>query len=204
MSDVDNPAALREHLGQRARRRVPEALIATVGVSLGVYAELAIADWGVINWINLLYGIFLSVGLTLVGRRQQRLREAMANLELREKVGVIEAHALRAEGETSDPLWCLYVASDARAALHLFPLANPPEQADLLIAIERAFRAMKGAGLVAQLSDSARVCVRQGSSALAVALPRTASMEHPSGRAALEAVDDFVRVLRARDDESAR
>ena len=174
----------------RVRTAAPYLLIVAVGLAVGGWADAATTDWGPDDWISLAYGIFLTLGLTFIGRRQQDLQEATANLELREKVGVIESNALRAGGAV-DPLWCLYTASDARAALHLYPLADEAQQRDFLLAVHHAFRGMRESGVVRHLSGYSFDCVHEGTRALYLEMGQIVGRGSAEGATAIDEVGRF-------------
>jgi hypothetical protein len=161
--------------------------IISAGIALAIWANVKSDQWHLNDWIALVYGTVLTLGITFLGRRQQRLQEAAANLELREKVGVIEAAGLRAATNT-DQLWCLYLASDCRAALHLFPLANDAQQVDLLVAIARGFRSVYQSRVTDSLSDAAHDCVYYGVAALHEEMQQIVSSSNSAGLEAFEQI----------------
>jgi hypothetical protein len=184
--------SMRRRWRRRALATLPYTGIVSAAIIVGVWASRVSPAWGTPDWVALLYVTLLTLAVTFFGLRQRRLQEALANLELREKVGVIEANSLRA-GETTDTLWCFYVAPDARAALHLFDLADDAQRRDLLISIKRAYDSMLDTRVTERLTQKELVCVLNGSEALSAELwdrvdPRSVELKR-----ALDAVNELLR-----------
>ena len=192
--------ARRRHLFQVV---FPSAAV-VLGIGVGLLVQWKSPDWKAPDWVSLLYAIALSVGgFYLAGylsNQTQQLQEATANLELREKVGVIEGHALRSSRPDSDALWSLYVASDVRAALHLYPQAEKTQQDDLLAAIQNAYGSMLRADFATRLTEPEGLCVREGTESMMADLTRVAgSRSHD----ALASADAFTKGLLASSTTSS-
>ncbi|MEU3163068.1 hypothetical protein [Streptosporangium sp. NPDC006930] len=169
---------------------LPYLIIIFVGVAIGWLADSKYSGWNFDNWVDLGYGTFVALGLTFIGRRQQSMQEALANLQLREKIGVVEGHALRA-GWNTEPLWCIYVASDARAAMHLFHLASDRQRTDMLNAISLAYEAMTYYKAYQRFSGVDHDCVLAGTEALLEEMDGLVSRRATEGRTAFRKVSEF-------------
>lgn len=66
------------------------------------------------------------------------VQEALAGLETREKIGVLQAHSFRAR-EGGDLDWALYVAADARAAVPVYAFADRSIREELTTALKESF-----------------------------------------------------------------
>ena len=131
--------------------------IVVLGVLTGVLGTVLFPmDWGPDDWISLSVGVFTTMAVAVVAQRQDAIRgatemkrksseDAFASLDFQEKLGVIEANAYRTAG--MDPDWCMYVASDARAAMYVFEYVDADQQSNYLSAVGAAFRSMQTAKL---------------------------------------------------------
>jgi hypothetical protein len=186
-------------IGERLVASIPYFLILASGLAIALVERATDSTWHLSDGISLLFGILFSFALVFIGRRQGNLQEALSNLEMREKIGVIEASALRSKNNT-DSLWCLYVASDARAALYLFPLASEAVREDFLYAVKRAFDAILASGVVERLDADQFEVVAVGVQHLKNEITDLVNQEYQLGLDAVKRVGELER----RMDELTR
>jgi hypothetical protein len=122
--------------GERLRRASPVFVGAVIAaIWLGLAAILADNhDWGAGSWFSAVSGLLVFLVALWLSRQQTLLQTALANLELREKIGVINGQA----DEVAEPGLhhrAIYFFGDVMASLALFDKADKKEQETYITAV---------------------------------------------------------------------
>jgi hypothetical protein len=118
-------------------RQAPPVLVGSViaAIWLGLAAILARShDWGAGSWFSAVSGLLVFLVALWLSRQQTILQTALANLELREKIGVINGQA----DEVAKPGLhhrAIYFFGDVMASLALFDKADKKEQETYITAV---------------------------------------------------------------------
>jgi HAMP domain-containing protein len=114
-----------------------------VAVWLGLAAILARNhDWGASSWFSAVSGLLVFLVALWLSRQQTLLQTALANLELREKIGVINGQADEI-GEQGLHHRAIYFFGDVMASLALFDKADKKEQATYVTAVNTTLAQVK-------------------------------------------------------------
>ena len=118
------------------------------------------ADWG----SNVVFAYVITIATIFLGQRQQRIQEATADAELIGKIGSIRGNLdraiLRCEASAVEQLFI-----DARAGLHLVPLADPTRRDEYFTTVEIFVKEIND-----MIVDSVRAYTRWNPSAWAAML----------------------------------
>jgi hypothetical protein len=126
-------------------RQAPPVFVGAViaAVWLGIAATLAgNFDWGPSSWFSAVSGLLVFLVALWLNRKQTLLQTALANLELREKIGVINGQAEEvADSRLHNRAY--YFFGDVMASVALFDKADKQAQEKYVTAVDATLAQVK-------------------------------------------------------------
>ncbi|MFI0980432.1 hypothetical protein ACH4SP_25935 [Streptomyces sp. NPDC021093] len=127
------------------REYLPLLIVPAVAVVINLGLAKFDQEWSLSDWAtNVVLGLAITIVGGMLASRQQKIQEALADLEMTEKIAVFsgEASAIKRKGRSGSELFC-QAFLDARAGLSLLGLARPAMQREYLVSLKRTMETME-------------------------------------------------------------